>query len=152
MLLIMVDLGLIIFIEQEDKTMMTPHVALIITAISHGNKDFVALLIRDKRVDINSPDQDGNTFLHYAIGLRKYAIADWLLEHGANVNAQNTEEMTPLHLAVLLVDGESINLLVEHNANVMIPDDCGLTAFSWAIKLGVSSELEQPRGLCQDEE
>ncbi len=55
-------------------------------------------VIINEPVLINAPlDQHGNTLLHLAIRQGKPEIADYLVDHNAQVDIQNAQGQTPLH-------------------------------------------------------
>lgn len=67
-------------------------------AIERGHLD-IAKLFLCEIVDINVPDEHGNTLLHCAVYYRHLPIAKLLVEAGAIVNACNKWGETPLDLA-----------------------------------------------------
>src|SRR6266576_202606 len=52
-----------------------------------------------KSVDVNAPQADGTTALHWAAHHNNIALADLLLRNGARVSAANRYGVTPLSLA-----------------------------------------------------
>src|SRR5437868_3285214 len=52
-----------------------------------------------QKVDVNAPQADGTTALHWAVREEDGALVDLLLKAGANPNAQNRDGATPLYLA-----------------------------------------------------
>ena len=55
--------------------------------------------------------------IHYAIELKSYLIADWLLRHNANVDVRDFAGKTALHRAVESGQVKLAKLLLEHKAN-----------------------------------
>jgi ankyrin repeat protein len=106
-------------------------------AIQAGSLEIVDLLL-DHSADPNLLDADGDSPLYAAIVERQFAIAERLLNRGADVNYQckNTEHSTPLHTAASYGLGEFIQLLVEHGANPDLKDELGNTAYDYAVRGG----------------
>src|SRR5438874_13692837 len=67
-------------------------------AVMAGDKAAVRALL-DQRADVNAPQADGATALHWAVYRRDAALADLLIRAGANVKVANREGATPLSLA-----------------------------------------------------
>jgi ankyrin repeat protein len=67
-------------------------------AAMHKNKDAVRSLLQ-KKVDVNAPQVDGTTALHWAVRGDDLETADLLIRAGANVSAANREGVTPMRLA-----------------------------------------------------
>ena len=55
-----------------------------------------ALLLSKLGVEINRCNGNDETPLHLAMGRNRFRLAEFLLEHGADVNAENNRGMTPL--------------------------------------------------------
>src|SRR2546422_2474969 len=64
------------------------------------NRDIAAVrsLLRQK-ADVNAPQADGATALHWAVQLNDFEMADILIEAGANVKAANRFEVYHLAMA-----------------------------------------------------
>jgi uncharacterized protein len=69
-------------------------------AVRSGNRAAVRALLQ-KRVDVNAPDPDGTTALHWAVRANDVETVTALLRAGANANAANTYAATPLTLAAM---------------------------------------------------
>jgi ankyrin repeat protein len=63
-----------------------------------GNRDAVRSLL-DRKADVNAPQVDGTTALHWAVQADDLDMADLLLRAGANASAANHDGATPLLLA-----------------------------------------------------
>src|SRR5438046_3013381 len=64
------------------------------------NKDARALIsLLEQHVDVNAPQADGTTALHWAANWDDVRIANILIGAGANVNAKDESGITPLALA-----------------------------------------------------
>src|SRR6187399_2713061 len=67
-------------------------------AVMHSNQQALRALLL-KKADVNAPQVDGTTALHWAARTDDLATADLLLKAGANASAANREGATPLLLA-----------------------------------------------------
>src|SRR5690349_4045264 len=63
---------------------------------------------------VNASDQDGTRPLHWAVRADELAIADLLLNAGADATAQNRLGVTALYLAAANGDGAMIRKLLDH--------------------------------------
>ena len=63
------------------------------------NKELLDRLMKNN-AEINSPDFDGDTPLHFAVMNNNFEAVEYLLENGANTNVKNKDGITPLHIAV----------------------------------------------------
>src|SRR6185503_17478438 len=79
-------------------------------AAQRGDTAAVQTLIA-QRTDVNAPQADGGTALHWAVYRSDRALVDLLIRAGANVKAANREGVTPLWLASLNGDAAVINAL-----------------------------------------
>ena len=69
-----------------------------------------------KKIDINSRDEEGNTFLILSVKSGNNRISKMLLEKGANTNIQNYEGNAALHFALSRKNFEMADLLKVYGA------------------------------------
>ena len=74
-----------------------------------------------QRADVNAPQGDGATALHWAIYRGDKEMTRILIRGGANVKAANRAGATPLWLAGVNGDAELIGALIEGGADVNEP-------------------------------
>src|ERR687895_1242216 len=72
--------------------------ARLIKAVRSKDAAAVRALIK-QRVDVNAPQGDGATALHWAAHVDDLTIADLLIRAGAKAAVSNDTGFTPLHLA-----------------------------------------------------
>src|SRR5437870_8283731 len=72
----------------------------IADAAMKGDKALIRSLIQQK-VDVNAPQVDGATALHWAVYRDDAETTNLLIEAGAKVDVKNREGITPLALASL---------------------------------------------------
>jgi len=89
-----------------------------------------------KHVDVNAPQVDGTTALHWAAQRDDLETAELLVKAGANVKAANRYGVTPLSLACRNGDGRMVTLLLNAGAdpNETLPG--GETALMRASRTG----------------
>ena len=84
--------------------------------------------ITDKyRVNTESRDKEGNTFLIFAVECEFIDFVKWLVQKGANIDAQNLKGNTSLHLAMIFQNYEIIDYLLRNGANERLLNDQNLT-------------------------
>src|SRR5262245_49976545 len=105
------------------------------------NRDVVRQLLRQK-VDVNAPQSDGTTALHWAVRLDDLDTADLLIGAGANVSAANREGVTPLQLAALNGNAVLLDRLIKAGANPNAPlTPSGDTALMMASRTGKTDAI-----------
>jgi ankyrin len=100
---------------------------LLIDAIKAGDKAAVLALL-EQRVDVNAPEPDGTTALHWAVHEEAADLVARLIRAGANVNAKNDYGATPVSEAAVAVNVEILEMLLEAGADVESPNQDGQTA------------------------
>jgi ankyrin repeat protein len=85
-------------------------------AAMRGDKAAVRSLLA-QRVDVNAPQGDGATALHWAAYRGDKELADMLIRAGANAKAANREGATPLWLASVNGDAAIIAALIAAGAD-----------------------------------
>ena len=90
-----------------------------------------------KKADVNAPQVDGSTALHWAVRYDDLDTADLLIRAGARVSATNREGVTPLQLAAMNGSAPMIDKLLKAGANpnaALTPS--GDTALMMAARTG----------------
>src|SRR5437870_44865 len=85
-------------------------------AAMKGDKAAVRTLIQQK-ADVNAPQPDGATALHWAAYRGDKDLADMLIRAGANPKVANREGSTPLWLACINGDADMISALINAGAD-----------------------------------
>src|SRR5580693_3786045 len=100
------------------------------------NPEAVRSLLKQK-VDVNAPQPDGTTALHWAVRLDDLETADLLIRAGANVKAANRFGATPLSLAATNGNAAMIEKLLKagENANAVVSES-GDTVLMLAARTG----------------
>jgi len=85
-------------------------------ALMRGDKAAARKLI-EQRADVNAPQADGATPLHWAVFQSDKEMVDLLLRAKANPSASNREGATPLWLASIIGDAPIITALLDAGAD-----------------------------------
>ena len=105
-------------------------------AAMKGDREAVRSLLQ-RNADVNAPQVDGTTALHWAARLDDLETADMLVRAGANASAANREGATPLLLAALNGSASMIDKLIKAGANPNAPlTQHGDTALMMAARTG----------------
>ena len=113
----------------------------LIEAVKAGNREAVRALLK-QRTDVNTPEADGTTALHWAVRADDVESVQALLRAGARVNVANRNHITPLSLAALNGTRIIVEALVEAGAdvNALLPQ--GQTALMMAARAGHVEALD----------
>src|ERR1700674_2877615 len=95
-------------------------------AVMKGDRAAVRALLQ-QRADVNAPQADGATALHWAVYRGDVDTANVLIGAGANVKAANRARVTPLSLATTDGDAAMIAALVKAGADPNEPLTFGKT-------------------------
>ena len=104
-------------------------------AVMKGDTAAVRKLLLAK-ADVNAPQVDGATALHWAVYRDEVETADLLLKAGANVKAANREGTTPLFMASLYGDPAMIERLLKAGASASERGPNGETTVMFAARNG----------------
>jgi ankyrin repeat protein len=105
-------------------------------AARRGDRELVRAAIA-RKADVNAPQVDGTTALHWAVDNDDLPMADLLLKAGAKVDARTREGVTPLQLAATNGNGQMIERLTAGGAQVNAPvSQSGDTALMLASRTG----------------
>lgn len=88
----------------------------LIEAVRAKNVERVRALIT-QHVDVNAPQGDGATALHWAVHLDDLRMVDTLIRSGARADVADDTGATPLYLACLNRDAEMVDRLLTARAN-----------------------------------
>ena len=104
-------------------------------AAQSGDKAAIQKLIQ-ARADVNAPQVDGATALHWAIYRDDGELVDLLIRGGANVKAANREGMTPLAMAALYGNPSILDKLLKAGADAKSLGPNGETMVMLAARNG----------------
>ncbi len=112
----------------------------LIEAVKNQDTTAVRALLQE-RADVNAPQPDGATALHWAAYHDDQATADLLIRAGANVNATNELGATPLWLACTNGSAAMIETLLTAGAdpNTALPE--GETPLMTASRTGIAGAV-----------
>jgi len=108
----------------------------IANAAMNGDKAAVRSLI-ERKANVNAPQVDGTTALHWAVEANDLDTAELLIRAGANVSAANQDGATPLRLATMNGNAAMIGTLIEAGADPNAPlTESGDTPLMMAARTG----------------
>ena len=101
------------------------------------NRDTAAVqALVSQRVDVNIPQADGATALHWAAHWDDVEVADLLIDAGARVNAANDYGVVPLLLAATNGSTAMVARLLSAGADPNAGDENGATPLMFAARTG----------------
>src|SRR5580693_6538203 len=101
----------------------------------NGDRDILRSLPAD-RENINTPQPDGTTALHWAVRRDDLAAADALIKAGADVKAANRYGITPIALAATNGSAAMIRRLLDAGVDPNSANSGGETALMTAARTG----------------
>jgi len=107
----------------------------IVRAVKLQDMDAVQSLL-DRGADVNAPQGDGATALHWAAYRDVVETVDLLIEAGANVNAANDLMVTPLALATANGNVAIVRSLLVAGASPNLAGETGVTPLMEAARTG----------------
>jgi ankyrin repeat protein len=107
----------------------------LLEAVRTRDRASVDALLK-QRVDVNEPQPDGATALHWAVHWEDLALADLLIRAGANVNAANDLGVTPLLMACGSGNSAIAERLLAAGADARAALESGETALMLASRTG----------------
>jgi ankyrin repeat protein len=110
-------------------------------AAAKQDKATVRALIRDK-ANVNSPQPDGATALHWAVHWDDLETADLLIGAGANVNAKNDYSATPLSLACTNGNAAMVEKLLAAGASPNLAASSGETPLMRCARTGSAAAVK----------
>jgi ankyrin repeat protein len=113
----------------------------LVDAAKNGDRETLRALVR-KPVDVNAPEADGTTALHWASYHDDLDAADLLIRAGAHVNAANDLGVTPLWPAGENGSTAMVRRLLEAGANPNVALLAGETPVMVAARSGHAAVVE----------
>jgi len=107
----------------------------VVEAVKAGDKTAVASLLRE-RVNVNTPEADGTTALHWAVREDDLVLADTLIRAGADPKAANRYGVTALYLACVNGNPAMIDRLLKAGVDANLAGPEGETALMTAARTG----------------
>ncbi len=107
----------------------------LIEAVKGGNREALRDLLR-RNHDVNAPQIDGTTALHWAVNRDDVEAVELLIRAGADVNVQNRYGVAPLTLACVNGNAVITDKLLKSGANPNTVQPSGETALMTAARTG----------------
>jgi ankyrin repeat protein len=107
----------------------------LIEAIKSGNTASVRALLKT-RANVNTPEADGMTALHWAVRANDVETVRLLIRAGANAKASSRYGITPLSLAALNRNAAVAEMLIQAGADPNAASPEGETAVMTAARAG----------------
>jgi len=104
-------------------------------AVKNGDRAGAISLLK-QHTDVNAPEPDGTTALHWAVRQNDREMADRLIKAGANVKAANRYGVTPLYLACVNGSAPMIEKLLDAGADANAATTEGETALMTVARTG----------------
>ena len=110
--------------------------AALLDAAKKGHLARVHKLVTTQNINCRDSQGRNSTPLHLAAGYNNLDVAEYLLEHGADVNAQDKGGLIPLHNASSYGHLDVAALLIRFNTEVNATDRWGFTPLHEAAQKG----------------
>jgi ankyrin repeat protein len=110
-------------------------------AAMRGDREAVRAALA-RKADVNTPQVDGTTALHWAVERDDVELAELLLTSGARASARTREGVTPLQLAAINGSARMLGRLIKSGANPNAPlTPAGDTALMLAARTGKTDAI-----------
>ena len=98
----------------------------LVEAVKQSDETAIRALL-ELEIDVNAPEGDGATALHWAVYRDKADTVELLIGAGANVNAANDLGITPLALAAVNGNAVIAETLLRSGADPAVASEVGVT-------------------------
>jgi ankyrin repeat protein len=115
--------------------------APLVDAVKSGDRAAVMALI-GQRVDVNAPEADGTTALHWAVHAGDLDLVQRLIRAGAKVNVRNEYGASPMSEAAILGRADLLDALLTAGGDAESPNADGQTALMVVAR---TSQVEAAR-------
>ena len=112
-----------------------PRDTRLVDAVKAGNSAAVAALLQ-KKVDVNAPEADGTTALHWAVRSDDATLVDRLIRAGADAQVQNRYGVTPIALACENGSAPVVERLIKAGVSANTTGPLGETALHLCARTG----------------
>ncbi len=113
----------------------------LVEAAKHGDLKHARSLVAQK-VNVNAPDVDGSTALHWAAHRGDVTLVDLLLQAGAKAATANAYGVTPLALAAESGEPGVVSRLIKAGADANAATTGGETVLMTASRLGKAEAVK----------
>jgi len=113
----------------------------LVRAVRNKDANSVRALLK-QHVDVNAPQGDGSTALHWAAHVDDLAIAELLLRAGARPNTANGNGFTPLHLACTNRSASMVERLLSAAADANAVSPNGETVLMTCARAGEAKAVK----------
>ncbi|KAH6771571.1 ankyrin repeat family protein, partial [Perilla frutescens var. frutescens] len=110
-------------------------------AAREGQSEVCKYLLEELKMDVNTPDEDGETPLAHAARQGHTALAKYLVDHGADPSIPSGVGATALHYSAGIGDIELLKFLLSKDVNVESQSDTG-TPLIWAAGHGQQDSVK----------
>ncbi|XP_065883611.1 poly [ADP-ribose] polymerase tankyrase-2-like [Dysidea avara] len=121
--------------EGDLADLLKGNVALL-EAAKKGNLTKVKKLCNDGNINCTDDQGRNSTPLHLAAGYNHHEVAEYLLQHGAEVNATDKGGLIPLHNASSYGHMDIAQLLIKHGSKINVMDRWKFTPLHEAAQKG----------------
>jgi ankyrin repeat protein len=108
----------------------------VVEAVKAGEKPAVIASLLRQHVNVNTPEPDGTTALHWAVRADDLALADTLIRAGASAKAANRYGVTAIYLAAVNGSPAMIERLLKAGVDANVAGPEGETALMTAARTG----------------
>ena len=106
-------------------------------AADYGHLNLCKTLINEYNVDVQLPDNDGWTALHFSARNGSYEVVKFFTDMGIDTNLKGTDGMNCLHIAARYGHLNLCKTLInEYNVDVQLPDNDGWNALHFSARNG----------------